>query len=467
MENQNQPKESTTDTITHPQTLSYNPSRIFLILIVVIIFLAIGIGEYVIGRKITQSDSQSTVTTTPVVSQQSNQNVAMLTPTPTPIITPTPGSWSKPMPLSRNIGGTIFTALASNGATLHAVWLDNGIIMYRHSTDEGNTWSSTTQIGSAIEIPLDHSFVAEGTTLHLLFTGNDYNLYYQKSTDNGLTWSTKAQVAPGLSGYFFRNSIKVSNGIIHILWVNESKSTFVSNGLFYRKSLDDGNTWQLAVRMTMADQSTDPGRPALSLSGNNVQISWMAEYLPLPPCYSWQHCTEVFYNRSLNAGVTWETPKLMSSGSPYASRPDILELPTGDVVLVWGDARWSAPGISNNFSIIQLVAVHSSDNGTTWDPIQRECFTNSYCNHGMLAEFGSNVFLPWNDGRNNTNSIYSRLSKDNGRTWGNEELAASSSTSQIIPYSTMTPNDAQMLFVDNSVYYTRLPVTVVYPTSTP
>ena len=352
-------------------------------------------------------------------------------------------SWSSPIALTPS--GVFQTALATSMDTLYMVFLESRQIRFRKSTDQGATWSASVVLGTSDEIPLTEALAVQGSTLHLVF-GRSNSLYYKRSIDRGATWGSDVPLGSAGGGRFFRVSIDASGSRVHLAWVSHSGTNFTTTGLFYRRSLDGGATWQSTQQLVPG--ANDPGRPTLSAVGDSVHLAWPDERDGNPPCYAAPACPEVYYSRSLDGGTTWSAPTRLTTGDGNTiGRPDIAGLENRAVVLVWQDD-------GNVDGEEEIYARRSTDNGLTWSSRRRLTNSPRESDHPMLSALGQTLLVAWFDRRSGPDQIYARLSSDGGRTWKPEEQVTRGSARSLTPRTGLTSGYSHVLIDENDTRIT-------------
>ncbi len=167
--------------------------------------------------------------------------------------------------------------------------------------------------------------------------------------------------------------------------------------IYYERSIDAGTTWNTAIPIT--DTSGHATMPAIAVSGITVHVVWMDSTLG--------HRAS-FYKRSLDGGNTWGVVFILDSNTSF----------------------W--PGIAVNGSMVyatlnktlsgnsEVFLRRSTDNGMTWEPEIQISNAQGRSEDPAIAVQGTYVHLVWNDNRWGNMQIYYRRSTDSGVTWGPE-----------------------------------------------
>lgn len=216
-----------------------------------------------------------------------------------------------------------YPALATNGDTLFltcVVYDTNNIdhqYLYFESLDAGATWQDSAAI--------EQGPLMVGQPPYLLFSQNrlhfvhpmavdvdsfGFEIYYKMSTDFGLTWSDRIILSPA---EFYPNFVASqlpsadadSSGRILVAWMDYANGSMcgVSGDIFYRVSLDNGDTWQPYGSLT----NTQSGEDSYCLiAGDKFHVAWNDDWL--------LGCSFVkeAYSSSSDSGVTWQPREFIS-----------------------------------------------------------------------------------------------------------------------------------------------------------
>ena len=248
--------------------------------------------------------------------------------------------------------------------------------------------------------------------IHLTWRRIDGNMevFHIGSNDSGETWGVISQISN--SGVGADNpDISQTNGNTHIVW--DDRKTLTAE-IYYRNSTDNGVTWNAERTISSADGYNSEG-PRIAINNSNIHVIWVdsrhgAESVPAN--------TEIYYNWSLDGGVTWGTEKRLTNAL-YASAPVGIAVNGSNIHVLFVDDRTGTFG---------LYYIRSTDNGVTWDDGQgiigatRLISTNEVV-QGAIAINGSDIHAVWiNMQAGPTYRIYYRNSTDNGFSWNPVQL---------------------------------------------
>lgn len=263
------------------------------------------------------------------------------------------------------------------------------------------------------------------------------NAHAGYSTDGGATWA----VATGTESTRFRVSGDVSiaydtHGHAILCYMAFDKlGTFnywghnsSENGLFVRRSLDGGRTWEAQdiPIVQHADGSAAPweDKPYLvaddshSRYGGNLYVGWTRWTLT---------DSEIWFTRSSDDGVTWSKPMEIDR-HPGLPRDDNGALegfagtvsPDGTLYVTWAADGWLVFAVSHDggrtFSTPRNI-VHTAPIMFQVEDVAR---SNGFPQIGIDARPGlkPRLYISWSDYRNGDTDVFISSSPDLGRTWG-------------------------------------------------
>ncbi len=180
-------------------------------------------------------------------------------------------------------------------------------------------------------------------------------------------------------------NMAVDGSDVYAVW---SQFPDAATGLevFVRQSTDSGKNF--SPRFNLSDRFGDSSHPRVAAAGQAVYVVWQ-EDADTPGVH------DIFFRRSVNRGVTWDSPMNLSDfGGIFTndSRAPTIAAIGSEVYVAWEDetTKDGSP---------QIFFRRSLDQGVTWDdPLQVTCeFTGKRFQAFApgLAVAGSNVYLIW------------------------------------------------------------------------
>jgi len=242
-------------------------------------------------------------------------------------------NWGIDTRLTSNTASSTIPSISVSGSAVYVVWRDDrsdqfGDIFYKRSTDGGVSWGSdlslTISNNSYSAYP---SISISGTFIHVVWhdsrDGNS-EIYYKRSTDNGITWGSDTRLTNNISSSTFPN-VSVAGSLVHIVWNDDRIGN--SNRIYFKRSSDGGISWGSDTRLTTNNAYEE--HPSVSISGSAIHAIWMDQRNgPL----------EVYYKRSLNEGITWESDIRLTISAVNSNLPSVAF--SGSFVhVVWQDQR--------------------------------------------------------------------------------------------------------------------------------
>jgi hypothetical protein len=243
---------------------------------------------------------------------------------------------------------------------------------------------------------------SSGANVHVVWHDNrdgSTEIYYKRSTDNGETWEIDAPLTTDAS-WSERPSIALSDSIVHVAWYD---GRLGPPRIFYKRSLDNGTNWGADISLTPT--AGVAYHPSVAVSDSIVHVVW-TDFRAGP---------QIYYTRSLDNGTTWETDRIITPNAPPAGKNLASVAVSGSIVhVVWMDFRTGG----------QIYYTRSLDDGTTWETDRS--LTPVLSQFPSVAVSDSVVHVVYADFRYGSDvpKIYYIRSLDEGTTWEAEtELA--------------------------------------------
>jgi len=287
-----------------------------------------------------------------------------------------------------------------------------------------------------------------GENIHVVWYDNasgSFEIFYKRSIDNGNTWSQERLLSNN-GTLSIVDDIAVSGNDIHVLSsddVPDSSDTPPGNvEIFYKRSADNGNTWSDRQLTNNQGVSRDA---AVAVNGNNIHVVWEDD----SPGDS-----EIFYMRSTDGGHTWSEQQLSDSESEDPRFPEIA-VAGHSVHVVWSGY------FKGNYEIFYMRSV---DNGNTWTSQRLSNSTGDSWNPAVAAT-ADNVHVIWSDDTRSDDipggrtEIFYIRSRDNGNTWSEQQLSNNSGWSSA-PAVAVNGDSIHVVWYDNTpgnfeIFYMR------------
>jgi hypothetical protein len=263
------------------------------------------------------------------------------------------------------------------------------------------------------------------------------NAHAGYSTDGGATWA----VATGTESTRFRVSGDVSiaydtHGHAILCYMAFDKlGTFnywghnsSENGLFVRRSLDGGRTWEVQdiPIIQHADGPAVPweDKPYLvaddshSRFGGNLYVGWTRWTLT---------DSEIWFTRSTDDGLTWSKPMEIDR-HPGLPRDDNGALegfagtvsPDGTLYVTWAADGWLEFAVSHDGGRTFSAPRNIVRTAPIMFQVEDVARSNGFPQIGIDARSGQEprLYISWSDYRNGDTDVFVSSSGDLGRTWG-------------------------------------------------
>jgi hypothetical protein len=228
-----------------------------------------------------------------------------------------------------------------------------------------------------------------------------------------------------------------SNGpVVHVVWMDKRDGNWE---IYYKRSTDAGVSWGTDTRLTNNNNSSES--PSLAVSGSVVHVVWYDNRDG-----NW----EIYYKRSIDAGVSWGADIRLSNNIANSFRPSVAV--SGSVIhVIWYDER------DGNWEIYYK---RSTDAGTSWGTDTRLTNNTAYSFVPSVAVSGSVAHVVWWDERDGNAEIYYKRSTDAGINWGADTRLTNNTASSNSPSVAISSSVVYVVWYDNrdgnnEIYYKR------------
>jgi hypothetical protein len=283
------------------------------------------------------------------------------------------------------------------------------------------------------------NIAASGDTVHMVWydhrSGN-YKIYYKRSTDQGLSWGGDVlltNIPSGSSALY--PSIAISGNHVYVVWHSDVSSD--SWEVYFNQSTDGGNTWENEIRLT--NNFAFSGYPSLAVSGNIIHVTWYDDQ---------DGNYEIYYTRSLDGGLTWETNTRLTNNADYSWSPSIAV--SGNFVhLVWFD---------NSDGNEEIYYIRSTDSGETWEEAVRLTNDPAFSDNVSITASGSLVHIVYQDSREGNYNIYYICLGNNGEDLLTDTRLTFSEGNSYNPFITSSGQNLHCIWYDSrdgnyEIYY--------------
>ncbi len=259
-------------------------------------------------------------------------------------------------------------------------------IWYANSLDAGLNWQKPVQISEAgQDSSWTPSLAVQGGLVSVAWANTrhvEWQIILRQSSDNGVTWLNQWLMSNAL-GDSYNESMCSSGDSLYLTWVDNSTGV---TEVYFKRSLNGGNTWWPKQRLTT---SLTSDYPKIAVNGSTIHLAFMRVIGGGNPTIS--------YLRSTDAGETWEQSRQLSSSAAYSWAPSLAVL--GDkAFIVWSDYRNGFQG--------DIYGTYSDDDGSTWTA-ENEFFPVAGDNYApSFAASETGLHLLWSNDRSGVVDVY-------------------------------------------------------------
>ena len=256
------------------------------------------------------------------------------------------------------------------------------------------------------------------------------------SKDSGATWKIATGTAPGnyrISGDVSLAYDAAGHAILCYIAFDKLGATnywaqsATRNGIFIRRSLDGGETWEPDAITIISHEST-PGIPfedkpwvvadTSGLHPGNLYIGWTQFTLS---------ASDLIFSRSTDDGKTWSKPIKLNtvSGLPRDDNGALEGFhgvvgPDGTLYTIWDDRDGIMMAVSHDGGATFTKDRRIIPAGPGYFGITGVSRSNGFPQIGMDTHGGhqgGNLYVAWSDYTNGDVDIFVASSADHGRTW--------------------------------------------------
>lgn len=365
---------------------------------------------------------------------------------------PKPPVWSPPVSLVSAYGRIAL------GNRVHVVGHSGGNLVHRSSQDNGATWSAPSIVAPAsVNYPMQYGgLFAVDDTVYLLTAVGDMGpssqpLDFRKSTNNGATWSNPIRITR-TGEEIRRANIAASGNAVHVFG-GQSGAGGYGTGIFYFRSTNGGVNWETGVKL----YGEADGSARMAVDGTTVHVAFGAKL-----------STNSFggrssYMRSTNNGTSWEQQVFIGENSVESdvqARQQIVAA-DGRVLSMWQRER---PSTGGALPTERLGYNRSTDGGNTWlglellpgDKILPSDTGIVRDHHQVWIVPGGGLHVAWAHGPpgNPSTPMGYIFSPDYGATWSAPEIAINPPAGSL-PYGVVADDNWVHIIAEPGVFVRR------------
>lgn len=147
-------------------------------------------------------------------------------------------------------------------------------------------------------------------------------IVFRRSTDGGASFEPLINLSNDL-GSSSSPSISVSGNNVYVVWIDENP--LGGGAIFFRTSFDGGINFGTSINLS--DNEGNARDPSIASVGENVHVSWE---------FNNNQISDIFYRRSINGGVSFDSIMNISNNVGLSSNPAISTI-GNNIYIVWQD----------------------------------------------------------------------------------------------------------------------------------
>lgn len=271
------------------------------------------------------------------------------------------------------------------------------------------------EISIASNTSLGYPVVAsKGDSVYVFWQDNrfgNFEILNKISFDGGFSWGPEIRLTNN-SGTSSNPAVYINDSLIHLFWQDNTDGNYE---IYYKSSTNAGISWSSDLRMTYFTGNSI----SCTVTGfdTNLHLAWIDNR---------DGNNEIYYKRSTNSGLNWESDIRLTNDTTSSGTPSI-SASGSNVHIIFRDRR---------IGLIQFFHKKSTDNGITWgEDNQITNLPNAFIgSFSKSAVYGSFIHLLWNDNRSGINELYYARSTNSGLSWQQEKQLTNTSYSSFNPY---------------------------------
>lgn len=251
-------------------------------------------------------------------------------------------SWSANIKVNDDSGTSRqqYSSLAVDASGIvYVAWQDqrngNYDVYFATSTDSGTTWSTNVKVnddsGTSAQYKPSLAVDASGT-VYVAWEDNrnsNYDIYFASSTDSGTTWSTDVKVndETDSADQLVANLAVDSSGMLYVTWHNGNRD------IYFATSTDGGTTWSSNIKFNDDSGASRQEYPSLAVDANGiVYVTWQDNR---------NGNYDIYFAKSVDDGNHWQVQAMVNdnNGESQLPKPSLAVNANGNAVIAWTDKR--------------------------------------------------------------------------------------------------------------------------------
>jgi PKD domain-containing protein/K319-like protein len=210
-----------------------------------------------------------------------------------------------------------------------------------------------------------------------------------------LPFSSPKNVSNNLDSTFTPQTAVDSSGNIFVVWEDD---TNVNANILFSRSIDGGATFSAPINLSHAKMF--PFGPRISVdSHDGINVVWNDNS---------PGNLDIFFSRSTDGGLTFSSPVNVSHDASVSSNPQVAADSTGNIFVVW----------ENDSGVLGVLFSRSVDGGVTFSaPSMVSTNTTGSVSPQMVVGPTGNLYLAWEDDFASGSDISFSRSLDHGLTF--------------------------------------------------
>jgi hypothetical protein len=263
------------------------------------------------------------------------------------------------------------------GGSLLTVFVRDGNLWSRASTDGGATWGTEVRVDGCCRYNPSLARAADGV-LWLAYDRDD-DIWYRSSADHGATWSAETKLLTDVNSQFDSDPVifQAADGKLWVVWQSHYRPENYEHAIWYKTSADGGATWSADTRLTRDAYDYAPAA-AVTARGRIVVV--------------WQRLNEMWQRSSDDGGATWSEEEYVAGWE--RSKPSLA---------ADGETLWLAYAAWDD----DIRYRTSTDDADTWsEEVRFTRFAGGDDAPGAAALAVGGAGIAWSSGRGGNPDIW-------------------------------------------------------------